>query len=127
MVGASGERQLWPALQTVDPDVVVMDVALDGDGGVILCHRLKRRPDAPCVVIYSAFADRTLISPRCWRMPTRCSPSEPTPGSSARRCATSPRLPQPFRFCRSSAGERKGTPPRGRLRYGAGLAGPRRL
>ena len=105
MVGASGERQLWPALQTVDPDVVVMDVALDGDGGVILCHRLKRRPDAPCVVIYSAFADRTLISPRCWRMPTRCSPSEPTPGSSARRCATSPRLPQPFRFCRSrSAG-----------------------
>jgi DNA-binding NarL/FixJ family response regulator len=60
---ASGERQLWPALQRMDPDVVLMDFGLQGEDGVILCHRLKRRPNAPGVVMYSAFADRTLISP----------------------------------------------------------------
>jgi DNA-binding NarL/FixJ family response regulator len=60
---ASGERQLWPAFRNTDPDVVLMDFDLDGEDGIILCHRLKRLPDAPGVVVYTAFADRTLISP----------------------------------------------------------------
>ncbi|HET8758464.1 MAG TPA: response regulator transcription factor [Solirubrobacteraceae bacterium] len=60
---ASGARQLWPTLKSAAPDVVLMDFALDGVDGVILCHRLKSRPDAPRVVLYSAFADRTLIAP----------------------------------------------------------------
>jgi DNA-binding NarL/FixJ family response regulator len=60
---ASGGRQMWRMLGPADPDVVLMDFDLDGEDGVILCHRLKRRPDAPAVVLYSAFADRTLISP----------------------------------------------------------------
>jgi DNA-binding NarL/FixJ family response regulator len=60
---ATGGRQMWRTLDTADPDVVLMDFDLDGEDGVILCHRLKRRPDAPGVVLYSAFADRRLISP----------------------------------------------------------------
>jgi DNA-binding NarL/FixJ family response regulator len=60
---ASGERQLWPALQSADPDVVLLAFDLEGEDGVILCHRLKRRPGAPGVVMYSACADRRLISP----------------------------------------------------------------
>lgn len=60
---ASGARQLWPTLRNTDPDVVLMDFALDGVDGVILCHRLKRQPDAPRVVLYSAFANRALIAP----------------------------------------------------------------
>jgi DNA-binding NarL/FixJ family response regulator len=60
---ASGARQLWQTLRSVDPDVVLMDFALDGVDGVILCHRLKQMLDAPRVVLYSAFADRALIAP----------------------------------------------------------------
>ena len=60
---ATGGRQLWRMLGSSDPDVVLMDFDLDGEDGVILCHRLKRRPDPPGVVMYSAFADRKLISP----------------------------------------------------------------
>jgi len=60
---ANGGRQMWRMLGSTDPDVVLMDFDLDGEDGIILCHRLKRRPDAPGVVLYSAFADRTLISP----------------------------------------------------------------
>lgn len=60
---ASGERQLWRTLAVSGPDVVLMDFDLDGENGVILCHRLKRRPGAPAVVLYSAFANRTLIAP----------------------------------------------------------------
>ena len=64
MVGeAAGARQLWRALRSAEPDVVLIDFALEGVNGVILCHRLKRRPDAPRVVLYSAFADRALIAP----------------------------------------------------------------
>jgi DNA-binding NarL/FixJ family response regulator len=60
---ASGARQLWRTLTSAEPDVVLMDVALDGVDGVILCHRLKRMADAPRVVLYSAFAKRALIAP----------------------------------------------------------------
>jgi len=60
---ATGARQLWPTLRSADPDVVLMDFALEGVDGVILCHRLKRRPDPPRVVLYSAFANRALIAP----------------------------------------------------------------
>ena len=60
---ATGARQMWRAIGPADPDVVVMDFDLDGEDGVIVCHRLKRRPDPPGVVLYSAFAGRTLISP----------------------------------------------------------------
>jgi DNA-binding NarL/FixJ family response regulator len=61
--GVTGGRQLWRALGSADPDVVLMDFDLDGEDGIILCHRLKQRPDPPGVVLYTAFADRVLIAP----------------------------------------------------------------
>jgi AmiR/NasT family two-component response regulator len=36
---ATGGRQMWRMIRPVDPDVVVMDFDLDGEDGVILCHR----------------------------------------------------------------------------------------
>jgi AmiR/NasT family two-component response regulator len=36
---ATGGRQLWRMLGAADPDVVLMDFDLDGEDGVILCHR----------------------------------------------------------------------------------------
>jgi len=60
---ASGGRQMWRMLGSAEPDVLLMDFDLDDEDGVILCHRLKQRPDAPGVVLYSAYADRALISP----------------------------------------------------------------
>jgi DNA-binding NarL/FixJ family response regulator len=60
---ATGGRQMWRTLAAADPDVVVMDFDLDGEDGVILCHRLKQLVDPPAVVVYSAYADRILIAP----------------------------------------------------------------
>lgn len=60
---ASGERQLWPLLDALRPAVVLMDFSLEGENGVILCHRLKRRPRPPAVVLYSGFAGREFIAP----------------------------------------------------------------
>jgi DNA-binding NarL/FixJ family response regulator len=60
---ATGGRQMWRMLAAADPDVVVMDFDLDGEDGVILCHRLKQLVDPPAVVVYSAYADRILIAP----------------------------------------------------------------
>jgi DNA-binding NarL/FixJ family response regulator len=60
---ATGGRQMWRMLGSAEPDVLLMDFDLDDEDGVILCHRLKQRPDAPGVVLYSAYADRALISP----------------------------------------------------------------
>lgn len=60
---ADGERQLWAALETAEPDVVLMDFDLPGEDGVLLCHRVKRRRPSTGVVLYTAFADERLIAP----------------------------------------------------------------
>jgi DNA-binding NarL/FixJ family response regulator len=60
---ASHARELWPVIERTAPDVVVMDLHLPDEDGLLLCHRLKRRPPAPRVVINSAYADETLIAP----------------------------------------------------------------
>jgi len=60
---ASHGRELWPILERTDPDVVIMDLHLPDDDGLLLCHRIKRRPPAPRVVINSAYADASLIAP----------------------------------------------------------------
>jgi len=60
---ASHARELWPVLQLTAPDVVVMDFHLPDEDGLLLCHRLKRTPLAPRVVINSAYADESLVAP----------------------------------------------------------------
>lgn len=60
---AEGARELWPLLQRTDPDVVLMDFHLGEDDGILLCHRIKRAPATPRVVIYTAFGDTSLVAP----------------------------------------------------------------
>jgi DNA-binding NarL/FixJ family response regulator len=60
---ASHARELWPAIERTAPDVVLMDLHLPDEDGLLLCHRVKRRPPAPKVVINSAYADETLVGP----------------------------------------------------------------
>lgn len=60
---ASHARELWPALERTAPDVVIMDLHLPDEDGLLLCHRIKRRPPAPRVVINSAYADDSLVAP----------------------------------------------------------------
>lgn len=60
---ASHGRELWPLIERTAPDVVVMDLHLPDEDGLLLCHRIKRRPPAPKVVINSAYADESLIAP----------------------------------------------------------------
>jgi DNA-binding NarL/FixJ family response regulator len=40
-----------------------MDLHLPDEDGLLLCHRVKRRPPAPKVVINSAYADEALVGP----------------------------------------------------------------
>jgi DNA-binding NarL/FixJ family response regulator len=43
------------------PDVMLVDYHLPDEDGLSLCLYLKSRPDAPAVVVYSAFADEHLV------------------------------------------------------------------
>lgn len=60
---AGSAAELWPVMQRVDPDVVLLDWHLPGDDGLILCHRLKRRDPRIRVVLFSAYADEWLVVP----------------------------------------------------------------
>ena len=50
-------------IERTAPDVVIMDLHLPDEDGLLLCYRLKRRPPAPRVVINSAYADAALVAP----------------------------------------------------------------
>jgi DNA-binding NarL/FixJ family response regulator len=58
---ASGEFDMWPAIQRSRPDVVLLDYHLPPSDGLQLCRRLKRLVHAPAVVLFSAYADSRLV------------------------------------------------------------------
>jgi DNA-binding NarL/FixJ family response regulator len=61
---SAGEaHDLWPAAERLAADVVVVDRHLPDEDGLSLCLWLRTRTPAPAVVIYSAFADETLVLP----------------------------------------------------------------
>jgi DNA-binding NarL/FixJ family response regulator len=59
----SDTERLLAAVGESRPDAVVLDYALGGDDGLTTCFRLKQRPSAPAVVLYSAYVDRSFAVP----------------------------------------------------------------
>jgi DNA-binding NarL/FixJ family response regulator len=60
---ASGADDLEPVLRRTQPDIVLLDYHLPGADGLQLCRQLKRRTPAPGVLLYSAWADASLVVP----------------------------------------------------------------
>lgn len=59
---AAGDHEsLWPALDRIRPDVVLLDFHLPQDDGLQMCSRIKQRVLAPKVVLYSAHAGPGLV------------------------------------------------------------------
>ncbi len=63
-LGAAGSAgELWPALNRTRPDVVLLDYHLPPDDGLALCRRIRRTLPPPAVLLYSAYADASLVIP----------------------------------------------------------------
>jgi len=60
---AAGSADLAPLLYRTAPDVVLLDYYLDGDDGLALCREIKTSVPAPAIVIYSAYADPSMLIP----------------------------------------------------------------
>ena len=60
---AADEEELWPALNRTKPDVVLLDYHLPPADGLVLCRRIKRTLPPPRVLLYSAYADASLVIP----------------------------------------------------------------
>jgi DNA-binding NarL/FixJ family response regulator len=60
---ASSADDLPLTLNRTRPDVVLLDYHLPGTDGLTICRRLKRMVPAPAVLLYSAYADGSLVVP----------------------------------------------------------------
>ncbi len=61
---SSGDAQtLWPLLQRVRPDVILLDYHLPKGDGLQLCYRIMQEVPAPRVIIFSAYASPELVVP----------------------------------------------------------------
>lgn len=59
----ASELEMIEALDRRRPDVVVLDYSLGDSDGLSACFRIKQRPDAPGVVLYSAYVDGVFAVP----------------------------------------------------------------
>ncbi|QEC49470.1 response regulator transcription factor [Baekduia soli] len=60
---ASAPEDLDQVVARHRPDVVVLDYHLPGTDGLRVCRRLKAMDRAPAVLLYSAYADASLVIP----------------------------------------------------------------
>lgn len=58
-----GADELARAIETLRPDAVILDYALEHDDGLSVCFRIKQRRDPPAVVLYSAYVDPVFAVP----------------------------------------------------------------
>lgn len=62
--GSDGaEEHMWPMLNLVRPDVLLLDYHLPRGDGLQLCYRVKQDVPAPRVIIFTAYASPTLALP----------------------------------------------------------------
>jgi DNA-binding NarL/FixJ family response regulator len=58
---ASSVQELWPLLHNTQPNVVLLDLHHPGRDGLSISLEIKRRPDAPAVVLYSSNTDDATV------------------------------------------------------------------
>ena len=61
-VAADGE-EMDPLLYRTRPDAVILDYHLPRTDGLLLCRRIKAYVPSPAVLLYSAYADPSLVVP----------------------------------------------------------------
>lgn len=61
--GAETPEEVAPLLYRTRPDVVLLDYHLPRRDGLTLCREIKSRAPAPKVLLYTAFADASLLVP----------------------------------------------------------------
>ena len=57
------EERIWPMLNRVRPDVVLLDYHLPKGDGLQLCYRIKKDVPPPRVIIFTAYASPALALP----------------------------------------------------------------
>ena len=58
-----GASEIARTVETLRPDVVILDYALGQEDGLSACFRIKQRRDPPGVILYSAYVDPVFAVP----------------------------------------------------------------
>ena len=64
---AANGRDAIEKARAHQPDIVLMDVRMDGMDGIAACREVRNELPATKVLMLTSFAERKRSSPRCWR------------------------------------------------------------